>query len=52
MKSDNFLLEFVDIIAVRNYAQIAEPLHEVTKHGEQFLWTYKRDAALEQLKLI
>jgi len=27
---------------VRNYAQVAAPLHEITKLGEQFLWTQDR----------
>jgi len=35
---------------VRNYAQVASPLHEMTKLGEQFLWTEERDAAYETLK--
>jgi len=36
---------------VKNYAQIASPLHEMTKLGEQFTWTEERDAAFEQMKL-
>jgi len=36
---------------VKNYAQIASPLHEMTKLVEQFLWTEERDAAFEQMKL-
>jgi len=35
---------------VRNYAQVASTLHEMTKLGEQFLWTEERDAAYETLK--
>jgi len=35
---------------VGDYAQVAAPLHELTKLGEQFLWTEARDAAYETLK--
>jgi len=35
---------------VRNYAQVAAPLHEMTKLGEQFTWTEERDTAFETLK--
>jgi len=35
---------------VRNYAQVAAPLNELTKLGEQFLWTEGRDTAFETLK--
>jgi len=35
---------------VRNYAQVTAPLHEMTKLGEQFIWTEERDAAYETLK--
>jgi len=35
---------------VRNYAQVATPLHEMTKLGEEFIWTEERDAAYETLK--
>jgi len=34
---------------VRNYAQVAVPF-EITKLGEQFIWTEKRDTAFETLK--
>jgi len=30
---------------VRTYAQVAAPLHELTKLGEQFIWTEERDTA-------
>jgi len=35
---------------VRNYAQVAAPLHEMTKLREQFIWTEERDTAFETLK--
>jgi len=35
---------------VRNYAQIAATLHEITKLGEQFIWTKERNTAFETLK--
>jgi len=35
---------------VRNYAQVAAPLHEMTKLGEHFIWTEERDTAFETLK--
>jgi len=35
---------------VQDYAQIAAPLHELTKLGEQFMWTEVRDIAYEKLK--
>jgi len=35
---------------VRNYAQVAPPLHEMTKIGEQFEWTEERNTAYETLK--
>jgi len=35
---------------VQDYARIAAPLHELTKLGEQFLWTEVRDNAYEKLK--
>jgi len=35
---------------VRIYAQVAAPLHELTKLGEQFIWTEERDTAFGTLK--
>jgi len=35
---------------VRNYAQVAVLLHEMTKLSEQFIWTEERDTAFETLK--
>jgi len=35
---------------VQDYACIAAPLHELTKLGEQFVWTEERDNAYEKLK--
>jgi len=33
-----------------DYARISAPLHELTKLGEQFLWTEERDNAYEKLE--
>jgi len=35
---------------VRNCAQVAAPLHDMTKIGEQLVWTEERDTAYETLK--
>jgi len=35
---------------VKDYAQVAAPLHELTRIAEPFLWTEARDAAYENLK--